>query len=420
VPLIPAHVRELIRDGQVDIRLQPSPIRVFGDEDYRREGATVAEDLSPCSVILAVKEIPPEFFLDDRVYVFFSHTIKGQAHNMPMLKSLIDHRATLLDYERIIDEHGRRLVFFGRQAGQAGMIDTLWALGGLWKSEGTKTPFSDVRQTIGYASLVEAKEEIKKVGWKIYEHGLPAALAPLVFGFAGYGHVSQGAQEIFDLLPFEEVPPSGLRRLFRPNGSSERKVYKVIFHEEDMVRPRARGHEFSLKEYFDHPEEYRPVLEGHLPYLTALINAIYWSPRFPRFVTKKYLRKLWAGPAAPRLRVIGDFSCDIQGGMECTLKCMSPGEPFFTYDVAADQARDGFSGRGPVVLAVDNLPAEIALESSIFFSEVLRPFILALATADFSREFAALELPLPLKRAVILHRGRFTPDYEYMAEYVRP
>lgn len=419
VPLIPAHVRELIRDQPVDFRLQPSPIRVFSDDDYRQEGATVSEDFSPCSIVLAVKEIPADFFLDDRVYVFFSHTIKGQAQNMPMLRSLIDRRATVLDYERIVDEHGRRLVFFGRQAGQAGMIDILWALGGLLKSEGTKTPFSDIRQTISYASLVEAKEEVEKVGWKIYERGLPAGLVPLVFGFAGYGHVSLGAQEIFDLLPFEEILPSRLRRLFEKKEYSDRKVYKVIFHEDDMVKPRERGHKFSLKDYMDHPEGYRPVLEKYVPHMTALINAIYWSPRFPRFVTKKYLRKLWAGPAAPRLRLIGDFSCDIQGGMESTLRCTSPGDPFFTYDVASDEARDGFAGRGPVVLAVDNLPAEISLESSIFFSEVLKPFIPALATADFSKEFAALELPPPLKKAVILHRGRFTPDYEYMAEFVR-
>ncbi len=417
-PLIPAHVGELVRGQLVDIRLQPSPLRVFSDEDYRREGAVVSEDLSPCSVILAVKEIPADLFLDNRVYLFFSHTIKGQAQNMPMLRSMVARRVTLLDYERIVDEHGRRLVFFGRQAGQAGMIDVLWALGGILAHEGKKTPFAAVRQTISYASLVEAREEIERVGWNIHERGLRDGLAPLVFGFAGYGHVSLGAQEIFDLLPFEEISPARLRRLFEKKEYSDRKVYKVIFHEQDMVKPVGRGRVFSLQDYYDHPEGYRPVLEKYIPYMTALVNAIYWSPRFPRFVTKKFLKKLWAGPTPPRLRAIGDFSCDIGGGIECTLRCTSPGEPVFTYDVDNDKAREGFSGRGPAVLAVDNLPAEIPLESSVFFSEVLRPFVPALAAADFSKPFAALELPPPLKKAVILHQGTFTPGYEYMAEFI--
>lgn len=418
-PLIPAHVRELVGGGHLDIRLQPSPIRVFSDDDYRREGAVISEDLSACSVILGVKEVPPELFLADRVYLFFSHTIKGQPQNMPMLRSMIERRVTLIDYERILDEQGRRLVFFGRQAGQAGMIDVLWALGRLLEGEGVRTPFSAVRQTIRYASLVEAREEIGRVGGQIREHGLPERLTPVVFGFAGYGHVSLGAQEIFDLLPFAEVPPAGLRRLFDKKASSRRMVYKVVFHEHEMVKPVGRGRPFVLQDYYQHPESYRPVLEKYLPYLTVLVNAIYWSPKFPRFVTKKFLKNLWAGPRPPRFRVIGDLSCDIQGGVECTLRSTTPGAPLLTYDVERDEAREGIIGRGPVILAVDNLPAEIPLESSAFFSEVLRPFIPALAAADFRRELGALDLPQSLKKAIILHQGKFTPEYEYMAEFVR-
>ncbi len=58
VPLTPIDVRELMRELPLEVWVQPSPIRVFADEDYRREGARVAEDLSPCRIILAVKEIP--------------------------------------------------------------------------------------------------------------------------------------------------------------------------------------------------------------------------------------------------------------------------------------------------------------------------------------------------------------------------
>ena len=36
---------------------------------------------------------------------------------------------TLIDYEKIADENGKRLVFFGKFAGLAGMVDTLWIFG---------------------------------------------------------------------------------------------------------------------------------------------------------------------------------------------------------------------------------------------------------------------------------------------------
>ena len=420
VPLIPAHARELIRQLPLEITIQPSPIRIFQDEDYRREGVRISEDLSPCSIVLAVKEIPEELLLDERTYVFFSHTIKGQAHNMPMLKRLVERRDTLIDYERIVDEKGRRLVFFGRQAGLAGMIDTLWALGRRLELEGTKNPFGAIRQTLKYASLVEAKEAIQKVGWEIHNHGLDPSLVPLVFAFLGYGHVSQGAQEIFDLLPFEDLEPGRVKDLFKKRHYSEKKVYKTVFKEEHLVVPKRGRPAFELQDYYHHPENYRPVLEGLLPYFTVLVNAIYWAPQYPRFVTKKALRKLWEGPQAPRLRVIGDITCDIDGSIESTVKSTDPAHPVFTYEVDKDEALDGFGGRGPAVMAVDNLPAEIPLESSVFFSQTLVPFIPGLIGADYRTEFSRCGLPPELRKATILYRGGFTPDYAYMREFISP
>ena len=42
----------------------------------------------------------------------------------------------------------------------------------------------------------------------------------------------------------------------------------------------------------------------------------------------------------------------------------------------------------------------------------------ALAEADFSLPYARLSLPPELHRALILHHGDFTPDYEYMRRFV--
>ena len=73
----------------------------------------------------------------------------------------------------------------------------------------------------------------------------------------------------------------------------------------------------------------------------------------------------------------------------------------------------------PVVLAVDNLPAEFPGESSMYFSGVLMNYVPDIAKADFSVPFGNLQLPDVIKRAVILHNGKFTPDFEYMKEYVK-
>ena len=186
-----------------------------------------------------------------------------------------------------------------------------------------------------------------------------------------------------------------------------------------MVRTREADRLFDRQEYYRSPELYEPVFEPYLQHLTVLMNGIYWDPKFPRFVTKEAVRKLFSGPGIPRLRIIGDISCDIEGGVECTLMATDSMDPVFIYDPVADAALRGFDGRGPAIMAVDNLPAEISLDSSIFFSQALKPFVPTIARADYNGPFEGCGLPAPIRRATILWRGEFTPPYEYMKEYLR-
>ena len=57
---------------------------------------------------------------------------------MDMLQQILDVDATLIDYERVIDEKGRRLIFFGNWAGMAGISDTFRVLGERLESKGIK------------------------------------------------------------------------------------------------------------------------------------------------------------------------------------------------------------------------------------------------------------------------------------------
>jgi saccharopine dehydrogenase (NAD+, L-lysine-forming) len=414
-PLTPDHVRRLVQDG-VPVVVQPSEIRAFPDKAYREAGAEVSEDLSGCPVMLAVKEIPSSFFLPDHVYMYFAHVIKGQPYNMPMLRDLLDSGSTLIDYEKVTDDQGRRLIFFGRHAGLAGMMDSLWALGQRLEAEGFDTPFVTLRQTHAYKNLEEIKHAVGEVGKKIAEEGLPPALTPMVFGFAGYGNVSQGAQEIFDLLPHQQVAPEQLHKL--PKTGNRQKLVKAVFKEEHLVRRKDPKQAFNLQEYYDHPDLYDPAFDPYVPLLTVMVNCIYWAPQYPRLITKARLRGLHDQKTPSRLRVIGDISCDVAGAVECTLKCTQPGDPVFVYRVSADDLVMGVEGPGPVVLAVDNLPCELPVESSQDFGDALMPFIPALVEADYTRTFEKLDLPAPIMRAMIAHRGVLTHDYGYLSNHI--
>jgi alpha-aminoadipic semialdehyde synthase len=148
------------------------------------------------------------------------------------------------------------------------------------------------------------------------------------------------------------------------------------------------------------------------------MNCNYWDARYPRLVTKAQVADLFSAESAPRLRVIGDLGCDVKGAVECTLKCTEPKDPIYVFDPATGEIESGVTGHGPVVLAVDILPAELPRESSEEFSSALASYIPALARADYSVAFEDLDLPPELRRAVIAHRGRLTPDYSYLDEHL--
>lgn len=88
--LTPEAVEKLIKETGIDVYVQPSTKRIFSDEKYRAAGAIIQEDLSPADIILGIKEVPVKDLIPGKTYVYFSHTHKGQAYNMPMLQDVLD------------------------------------------------------------------------------------------------------------------------------------------------------------------------------------------------------------------------------------------------------------------------------------------------------------------------------------------
>ena len=415
VPLTPEHVAELVHEHGLSIRVQPSARRAFSDLDYERSGADLALDLDPCRVILGVKEVPAARILPEKTYIYFSHVIKGQKYNMPMLRRLMELRCTLIDYEPIVDDRGRRLIFFGRHAGYAGMIDTLWALGQRLAHEGFATPFGEIRLAHQYSTLDEALRHISDIGERIRRNSLPVGLRPVVFAFTGSGNVSLGAQEVFSRLPFVDISVSDLAKLPEDRDRPRNVLYKAVLARDER-HERIEGGGFDAAECREHPERYRSALAPLLPHITVFVNGIYWDPTQPRLITREHLKALWNGGPQPKLRVIGDITCDVGGSIEATTKSTEPGDPVYVYDPHSGETTPGVGGSGTVIMAVDNLPCELPVEASQHFGDSLLHFVPALARCKWDVPFEGLELPEELRRAIIVHRGVLTPKYSYLQE----
>ncbi len=417
VPLTPEHVQELIQNNNLEFFVESSSIRAIPDKEYRDVGATVSSNLKDADIIFAIKEIPIKHIESNKAYIFFSHVIKGQKHNMPMLKHIIESKATLIDYEKVTNEKGFRLIFFGNWAGLAGMNQTLWAFGQrLSQVEGIQTPFAILKHTYEYEGLNGLKNAMGEVAVQIKTEGLDSRIVPLICGFSGYGNVSRGAQSIYDILPSIEIDPTKLKSFFEKGEFSANHVYKVVFKEEHMVKSKG-DFAFDLQDYYGHgSDKYSGVFKQYIPYLSILVNGIYWSSKYPRLITKSDFKELIGENA--RLKAIGDISCDVEGAIEGTLDVTEPDNPVFTYNPLSDSITPGFTSPGIPIMAVDNLPCELPKEASKSFSETLKPFILSIAQADFTVDFDDLKLPREIKDAVIVYRGKLTPEYEYLQEYL--
>jgi alpha-aminoadipic semialdehyde synthase len=415
-PLTPSQVAELSRVAGLRFAVQPSSIRVFSDDDYFAAGAVMTDDLSGCRIVLGVKEMPMDSFRLMGSYAFFAHVVKGQRYNMPMLRRLAELGCNLVEYERITDDTGRRLVFFGRYAGIAGMVETLVALGLRLTAQGIRNPFADMRPPHQYEHVGALMSALGAIGYHVRRDGLPEQIAPLVVGVAGYGHVSQGALEVLDALGATAVDPDDVPAVF--SARSRTVIYRTVFKEQHLVDPIDRSKAFDLEEYYRHPERFRPAFEDRLPYLTVLVNCILWTDRYPRLVTREWLKSESAKPDGARLRVIGDISCDVRGAIEATVRVTDPGSPVFVYDPETDAATDGVDGRGVAVMAIDNLPCELPADASIDFGRALGPFVPYMARVDLGGEEAFSVLPRPLARALVLQRGKLTSDYRYITRYL--
>lgn len=425
--LVPELVRKIVSAGY-GVHIQPAihgstgeTKRAFPDEAYEKAGAIICEDLSDAQLILGLKEVNVSALLDNKTYFFFSHTHKGQKKNRDLLREMVAKKLNLIDYELIADEQGRRLLTaFTYTAGHAGMIDSLWALGRTWKKRRIHNVFEGLRQAIETEDLALSKAELYAISEKIRHTGTPAECPPLVIAFLGNGRTSQGAQEVLDCLPIAEASTGDLPHIF--SNGSRNVVYKVVWDIPDMYKAlpgfstENLTREAITQYYLSKPEHFTSNLEQIFPYATVLMNCILWSEKYPRLLTYEKTKDLYS--AYQTLQVVGDISCDPEGAIEFSRETWID-RPVFTYLPDKHLFKPGFDEEGISVMAITNLPCEFSSDASSAFSKDLEPYIFNILEANFeAEEVSDSGLPDVIQNATILWKGKFTPRYAYMQEYL--
>nr|SVE94073.1 EOG090X0141 [Simocephalus serrulatus] len=427
-PLSPTNVRKLVRAG-VKVLVQPSNRRAYPMQAYSNAGAIIQEDIGEAPVIVGVKQIPIDFLLPNKTYCFFSHTIKAQEANMPLLDAMLEKNIRCVDYEKMMDSNGQRVVAFGKYAGVAGMINILHGLGLRLLALGHHTPFMHIGPAHNYRNSGMARQAVRDAGFEIAIGMLPKSIGPLTFVFTGTGNVSQGAQEIFQDLPHEYVPPDMLQKV--ADHGATNKIYACEVSRRDHLI-RIKGGTFDAKEYDEHPSRYISVFSKKIaPYASVIINGIYWAPNSPKLITipdaKVLLRSaqshlpwvptsMGSPPLPHRLLAICDISADPGGSIEFMNECTTIDTPFCLYDAEQHKDTKSFKGPGILVCSIDNMPTQLPREATDFFGDLLLPHIFDVLQSDATRPFEEHKFTNVIEGAVITSNGKLTKNFEYIQD----
>lgn len=384
VPLTPSQCRNLMeRFNNVWIAVQPSAHRCYSNEEYLNHGIPLKEDLSDCDLLIGVKEIPPHLLIPHKTYMIFSHTIKEQPHNRKLMRAALEKKITLIDWECLKDEKGKRLIAFGRWAGIVGAYHAIRMIGLHTKRFYIK-PLSECH------NFAEGQKEFARLD-----------LPPWKIVLTGTGRVSGGAAFLMDIMGIRKVSPADFLR-----NAYDEVVYTQLTSA-DMYGLE-NSDQFNSAHFHAHPEEYTSMFFPYTRTADVMINGIYWDKRIPAFF---YADRLTDKDFS--IKILSDITCDIgrEASVPTTIRASHITNPYYGVDLLTLKEIPPFTGKGLDVMAIDNLPDELPRDASEDFGNMLTAKVLP----EFFQSDSAI-----IRHATICSKGTFTNDFTYLKGYVSP
>lgn len=381
VPLDPKQCAYLRSEYGLNVVVQPSPIRIFKDEEYVAAGVPLEEYLGDCDLLLGVKEVPKDQLIPGKTYSFFSHTHKQQVYNRPLLQAVLNRHIHLIDYEVMTDNLGRRIIAFGYFAGVVGAHNGFWTYA---KRTGS-FELPRMKDLYDYAAAKKIYAELK--------------LPPMKIVLTGTGRVSTGAAQVLEDMGVHQVSPRDFLQ-----GTYDEPIYTQLVGRDYLKHK--DGDPFDKLHFYQHPEQYVSAFAPYAEQADMMINGIYWDNRAPAFFTKEDM-------ASPdfNISVIADITCDIApvASIPATLRASTIADPVFGYDPQTGEETAPYQQGGVDMMTIDNLPSELPRDASTAFGkmyiEQVIPHILAPNSAM-------------IERATIARHGRLGPQFGYLLDFV--
>jgi hypothetical protein len=160
---------------------------------------------------------------------------------------------------------------------------------------------------------------------------------------------------------------------------------------------------YNRLHFHDHPGEYECLYLPYCAQTDILMNGIYWDRQMPRLFEKTDVQ-------SDRFitQTIADITDDADGSVPINLGDQTIEDPIYGVDRNTLQKTAPYLPNSIDVMAVGNLPNELARDASRYFGEQLIKYLLEDLIGNGS--------PM-IERATLLKKGTLTETYSYLKDY---
>lgn len=315
--------------------IEPSLKRIVPDKEYYNVGCKkyISQKID---LFISIKEISVTKIKKNQNYLMFSHTIKGQKQNLPLLKKMLNNDCSLIDYELFKTKEGKRVIGFGWYAGIVGCYLTLSKILKIKNRINQNPPINDLIL------------QIKKAQY----HNLKILVT-------GDGQVSKGVQYFLNRV--------GIHYKNSKNKSNLNSFYQIIPPNKFYKR---LDKKYNLNDLLKGKGTYESIFDRYLGKYNILLACHFWNEEFPKLFDIRDIDEKF-------FEIIGDITCDINGSIPTTIKSTKLKSPYYT-------------NQNTTIMAVDNLPSALPFETSKYFSNhllKLLPKILKSLNQDTIEEY---------------------------------
>lgn len=317
-PITPVVAGKLIADGY-KITVEKSVTRCFSDQSYLDIGCILVDagswiDAPLDAFIIGLKELPNHVEIIKHRHIYFAHCYKNQNGWYQIIQKFKKGNGQLFDLEYLTDDTGQRLVAFGVSAGIAGTLLAVQT----WCSQkelGSNANLGPIKPATSQTKIVHS---LKK---RLNQLSVPKVIVIGASGRCGTGSVS--------VLNQLGIIPTKIGRSDNDNNS---------------------------------------LIQSQLLEHDIVINCINLTSEIKPFITKDMLTN-----PLRKITVIVDISCDYS----------NPFNPIAIYHNSNtfDNPINNIiiDNKHPLdLIAIDNLPSMLPIESSNDFAIKLYPYLLEL------------------------------------------